>query len=146
VDLARSLGVAYEIMVNLHNLGDVLIRLNDYARAYGALQQSLALCDEGGFERLGNLNRAFLAYLDAVAGDGNAEQLLRQGIRYAEANEFTWDVLGSRALLAQLLQRRGEVGAARVEFEKLREMARAAGNLLVLDDCEAALRAMAVGA
>src|SRR6185312_9045233 len=37
IDVARSLGLTYEVAVNLHNLGDVLIRLDDYARAYGAL-------------------------------------------------------------------------------------------------------------
>ncbi len=139
VDLSRQLGVGYEIMVNLHNLGDILIRMNDYARAYGALQQSLALCDEQGFERLGNLNRSFLAYLDAAAGDANAENLLRQGIRYAEANDFTMDVLGARLLLAQLLMRRDERPAARLEYLTIREIAQEVGNRLITDDCDRAL-------
>lgn len=143
LDMARELGVPYEMMVNFHNLGDVLFRVADYPRAYVAFQQSLALCDEGGFERIGNLNRAYLAYLDGVKGEAGADGLLRQGIYYAEANEFTWDVLSVRALLAQLLQRRGEKGAARAEFERLRELARSAGNRLVHDDCEEALRALA---
>ena len=36
----------------------------------------------------------FLAYLDALNGDAEAERRLAQGIRYAEANDFTWDVIG----------------------------------------------------
>ncbi len=39
IDKARALGLTYEVAVNLHNLGDVLVRLGDFARAYGALQQ-----------------------------------------------------------------------------------------------------------
>ena len=32
-----------------------------------------------------------------------------QGIRYAEANDFTWDVLGGRFLHAKLLESRGDM-------------------------------------
>ncbi len=143
VDMARREGLTYEVTVNLHNLGDILLRLNDFARAYGALQQSLSFCEELGYERLASHNRMFLAFLDAAAGDPNAEAVLLQGIRYAESNDFTWDVISGRWLLAQLQQRRGAVDAARMEFQRLREIARNAGNHLAADDCEAALRAMA---
>ena len=92
------------------------------------------------FERLAMHNRMFLAFLDAVNGDPEAEKSLQRGVRYAEANEYTWDVIGGRQLLAQLLERRGEREAARREYEKLREIARNSGNRMVLDDCDAALR------
>jgi eukaryotic-like serine/threonine-protein kinase len=143
IDMARSLGLSYEVAVNLHNLGEFLVRLNDFPRAYGAIRQSISLCDEGGFERLGSQNRMFLAFLDGVAGDNDAEATLRQGIRYAEANDFTWDVINGRLLLAWLFQRRGAIAAARTEFDTLRGIARNAGNRLVADDCETALQAMA---
>ena len=143
IDKARALGRPYEVAVNLHNLGDVLMHQGDYAHAYGAFKQSLALCDELGFERLASHDRMFLAFLDALAGDADAEKTLVQGIRYAEANDFTWDVIGGRALLAQLLQRRGDLGGARIEYETLRRLSRDAGNALVAEDAEIALRAMA---
>jgi serine/threonine protein kinase/tetratricopeptide (TPR) repeat protein len=142
VDLARDLGLQYEVAVNLHNLGDTLIRLEDYARAYGAVKQSLALCDELGHDHLASHNRMILSFLDGRAGDADAERVLWQGIRYAEANEFTWDVLGGRLLLAKLLESRGEMDSARLEYQKLRELARAAGNRLIADDCAVALRSM----
>ena len=142
IDLARELGLSYEVAVNLHNLGDILIHLEDYARAYGAVKQSLALCDELGHDRLASHNRMYLAYLDGLAGDAEAEKVIVQGIRYAEANDFTWDVLGGRLLHAKLLERRGNLDGARLEFQKLRELARAAGNRLVADDCATALRQM----
>jgi eukaryotic-like serine/threonine-protein kinase len=139
IDKARALGLTYEVALNLHNLGDVLIRIEDFARAYGAIQQSLALCDEAGFERLASHDRMFLAFLDALAGDADAEKTLVQGVRYAEANDFTWDVIGGRALLAQLMKRRGDVGGARLEYETLRKLSRDAGNALVAEDAEMAL-------
>ena len=142
IDMARELGLQYEVAVNLHNLGDILVHLEDYARAYGAVKQSLALCDELGHDRLASYNRMFLAFLDGLAGDADADRVLWQGIRYAEANEFTWDVLGGRLLLAKLLESRGEMDPARLEYQKLRELARGAGNRLVADDCATALRSM----
>jgi tetratricopeptide (TPR) repeat protein len=140
IDMARDAGLTYEVAVNLHNLGDALVRLDDYPRAYGAIQQSLALCDEAGFERLASHNRMFLAFLNAVAGDKEQETLLVNGLRYAEANDFTWDVIGGLWLLAQLHLRREEKSAAKSELEKLRTVASSAGNRVVLDDCDAALK------
>jgi eukaryotic-like serine/threonine-protein kinase len=142
IDKARALGLTYEVAVNLHNLGDVLVRLGDFARAYGAIQQSLALCEEAGYERLASHDRMFLAFLDALAGDAEAEKTLVQGIRYAEANDFTLDEIGGRALLAQLLQRRGDLAEAKLEYEKLRTTSRNAGNAMVAEDAEMALAGM----
>ena len=140
IDHARVLGLSYEVAVNLHNLGEFLIRLSDFPRAYGAIRQSVALCDEFGFDRLASQNRMFLAFLDGVAGDSGAEATLRQGIRYAESNDFTWDNINGRLLLAWLFQRRGASAAARAELDALLVLARATGNTLVVEDCEAALQ------
>ncbi len=84
----------------------------------------------------------FLAFLDALAGDGEAEPVIVQGIRYAEANDFTWDVLGGKRLLGRLYAHRGQEDAARLEYQRLRELARAAGNRLIADDSAAALRSL----
>ena len=140
IDHARVLGLSYEVAVNLHNLGEFLIRLADFPRAYGAIRQSVALCDESGYDRLASQNRMFLAFLDGVAGDSGAEATLRQGIRYAEANDFGWDNVNGRLLLAWLFQRRGASAAARTEIDALLVLARAMGNHLVVEDCEVALR------
>jgi tetratricopeptide (TPR) repeat protein len=139
IEIARAMGIGYEVMLNLHNLGDILVHLDDLPRAYGAIQQSLALCDEGGFERLANFNRMFLAFLDGLQGTADGEGLLRQGIVYAESKDFTWDVIGGRILLAKLLHRSGRLGDARQEYERTRELAVAAGHRLVIDDCDQAL-------
>ena len=140
VDMAREIGLTYQVMASLHNVGDVLIQLDDFPRAYGALRQSLALCEEHGFERLANLNRMFLAFLDGIRGSVDGEGLLRQGIAYAESKDFTNDVVGGRVLLAKLSHRLGHLDAARDEYTKTRAVALAAGHRVVVDECESALR------
>jgi len=143
VDMARALGLTYEVAVNLHNLGDVLIRLDDYARAYGALQQSLALCEEYGFERLIQHNRMLLSFLAGHKGDLEGDKQLDQGIAYAEANAFWWDVISGRLLRARLLQHRGKHEEAKHAFHSLRQLAKTNGHRMVVDDCDAALEAYA---
>jgi serine/threonine protein kinase/tetratricopeptide (TPR) repeat protein len=143
IDLGREMGLAREVMLNLHNLGDILVHLEDLPRAYGAIRQSLALSEESGFERLANYNRMLLAFLDGIQGTVDGERLLRQGIAYAESKNFTWDVIGGRALLAKLLYRGGQLDAARAEYETTRALAAAAGHRLVVDDAEHALRKLA---
>jgi serine/threonine protein kinase/tetratricopeptide (TPR) repeat protein len=142
IEMARETGITYEVMLNLHNLGDILVRLSDLPRAYGAFRQSLALCEESGYDRLANYNRMFLAYLDGVQGTIDGEPLLRQGIAYAESRDFVWDVIGGRALLAHLLHRAGKLGLAREEFERTKTLAASAGQRLVVDECVAGLRAV----
>ncbi len=136
IDHARAGDISYEIAGNLHNLGDALVRMGEFAKAFGALQQSLALCDDLGYERLGSLNRVFLAYLDGLVGNKDAERLLRQGVSYAEHHEFTWDAISGRLFLAQLLIERGRRDEGRGEFAKLRDLADRAGNRLVVTDCD----------
>jgi tetratricopeptide (TPR) repeat protein len=142
IEMGRELGLTYEVMVNLHNLGAALVYLDDLPRAYGAFQQSLALCEESSYERLANYNRMFLAFLDGLQGTADGPKLLDQGVAYAESREFTWDVVGGRALLAKLLHRRGDADEARLAYEKARALAVSAGHSLIADDCDQALMAL----
>jgi serine/threonine protein kinase/tetratricopeptide (TPR) repeat protein len=140
IDVSREMGIGYEVMLNLHNLGDILVHLDDLPRAYGAFRQSLALCEESGYERLANYNRMFLAFLDGLQGRGDGEKLLKQGIAYAQSKDFTWDVIGGRVLLARLLHKAGLLDVARTEYERTRALAVAAGHRLVVDECDTALQ------
>jgi tetratricopeptide (TPR) repeat protein len=140
IDMGREAGITYEVAVNLQRLGEILVHLDDLPRAYGAIRQSLALCEEYGYERLGNSNRMFLAFLDGIQGTVDGEPLLRQGIAYAEGKDFTWDVIGGRLLLAKLLHRSDQLDAARTEYDKTRALAAAAGHCFVAEECEIALR------
>jgi serine/threonine protein kinase/predicted ATPase len=142
IDRARALGLMYEVAVNLHNLGDFLVRLEDYPRAYGAIRQSLDLSQEGGFDRLVHHDRMYVAFLDGITGDPRAEERLQSEIEYADDHDYTWDALNGRYLLATLLRRRGEIVRAREEFERALEAAQASGNHLLADDCKQALYVM----
>jgi serine/threonine protein kinase/tetratricopeptide (TPR) repeat protein len=143
VDMAREMGLTYEVTLNLHNLGDILVHLDDLPRAYGALRQSLALCEESGYERLANHNRMLLVFLDGLQGAAEAEKHLSQGIAYAASKDFTTEVIGGHSLLAKLFYRRGQMEAARHEFEKARALASRAGHRRVAEDCEHALHKIA---
>jgi hypothetical protein len=142
IDMGRELGLTYEVMLNLHNLGVLLVFLEDLPRAYGAIRQSLALCEERGYERLTSYNRLVLAYLDGLQGSADAEALLRQGVAYAESKHFIWDVLGGRALLARLLMRTGRLDAARTEYGKTHALASTLGHKIIVDESERALRTL----
>ncbi len=145
VEMARDLGIAYEVAINLHNLGDSLMHLDDFPRAYGAFHQSIEICDEVGFDRLANHNRMYLTFLDGESKDTKAEDVLRAGIRFAEAHDYTWDAVNGGALLARLLRDRGQIEAAVAELTKTRETAREIGNRLLADECDTALRSIAAG-
>ncbi|MEO8799445.1 MAG: hypothetical protein ABI551_16255, partial [Polyangiaceae bacterium] len=92
-----------------------------------------------------NHNRMYLAFLDGEPKDTKAEDVLRAGIRFAEAHDYTWDAVNGGALLARLLRTRGQIDAAVAELTKTRETAREIGNRLVADECDTALRAIAAG-
>jgi serine/threonine protein kinase/tetratricopeptide (TPR) repeat protein len=142
IDMGRELGLTYEVMLNLHNLGLVLVYVEDLPRAYGAIRQSLAICEERGYERLTSYNRLVLAYLDGLQGNADAEKVLRQGLAYAESKHFSWDVLGGRALLARLLQRTGRPDAARSAYELARSLAVNMGHKAIVDECDRALKTL----
>jgi len=139
IEMSREMGLTHEAMLNLHNLGVALVQLDDAPRAYQAFRESLGLCEEYGYERLANYNRMFLAYLDGMKGTADADKLLGQGMAYAESREFVWEIVAGGALLARLLHRRGQIDAARSEYERARVAATRAGHKLVADECEMAL-------
>ncbi len=145
IDMGRELGLTYEVMLNLHNLGILLVYVEDLPRAYGAIRQSLALCEERGYERLTSFNRLVLAYLDGLQGSADAEKALRQGLAYAQGKRFSWDVLVGSTLLARLLMRTGRHEASREEYEKARALAASMGHKAIGDECDRALRALAPG-
>jgi tetratricopeptide (TPR) repeat protein len=142
IDMSREMGLTHEAMLNLHNLGVALVQLDDGSRATHALRQSLALCEEYGYERRGNFNRMLIAYVEGLRSSNDAEKQLAQGIAYAESKDFVWEVVAGGALLAKLLQRHGKLDAARSEYEKARTLASRTGHKMIADECDAALHTL----
>jgi tetratricopeptide (TPR) repeat protein len=142
VELARGSGLGAEIAQSLHAEGEALLHGTDRPRAYAVLQAALSAADEIGAARLTNLNRMFLAYLDALNGSEQAQKVLGDCMAIAESSKWTYDVLKGRYLLGRLLSERGETEAARRELEMAQRMAETAQALVVVKDCERALSAL----
>ena len=126
---------AYDKAWTLQHLGEIHVRQEDYPRAYGVLTRSVELSESHGFERHANHSRMFLAFLDGLTGDNQAERLLRQGIAFASAEDFTEDTLNGHWLLASLFARRGYDALAIDELEKAFSIAHETGNRRAVDDC-----------
>ncbi len=141
-ELGRAAGLVHEIAVNLHNQGDSLMRLDDLPRAYATLQASLDVAEEIASERLVNLDRLMLAYLDAINGSESAFAILGERLAYAEAQRWTWDVASGRYLLGKLLAQRGDRVGARRELTIARQMGESTDNQLVVQDCDHELSAL----
>lgn len=138
-DLARGAGLLYETAINLHNLGDCRLRSGDNAAAYAALQQSLALADEGGHERLALINRAPIFYLDALSGNADAKRKLADITKWTQQRGYPWDELNARYLLGLLHLAQGEKGAAIEELERGRAIADQLSLRTLVQDCDEAL-------
>jgi len=136
---ARELGLPHEVAIHLHNQGDALMRTGDLPRAYAVLSDSASRCDQIGAERLSNLNRMMLAYLDALNGSDEARRALGTRLAHAESQKWTWDALSGRTLLGRLLARSGDKVGARRELMLARRLAEATSNQLVIDDCDRTL-------
>jgi len=139
VELAREAGLAYEVAINFHILGESLLRNCELPRAYASFQQSIALCEEIAEERLRAHNRSFLAYLDGESDYEAARRTLGESTAYASEHNYSWDEVNARFLLARLYQTRSKNAEARAEFEECRRLADSVGFRLVSEDCTAAL-------
>jgi hypothetical protein len=139
VELARKAGLAYEVAINLHILGESLFRSDDHPRAYACFQQSTALCEEIAEERLRAHNRSFLAFLDAVTDQQGAYAVLGESATYARTHNYAWDEVNALYLLARLYQKRGKNSEARAEFERCRKLTESLGFRLIDEDCRVAL-------
>jgi serine/threonine protein kinase/tetratricopeptide (TPR) repeat protein len=131
VDLARAAGLSYEVALNLHNMGDALIWLGNFARAHVAFRQSMATCEEFGYARLLMHDRMYLTFLEADKGRDDAVETLRELIAHALVKGYTWDALNGRYLLGTLAFRQGDVELARTELERVRDLAAETHNQLL---------------
>ncbi|APR83130.1 Serine/threonine protein kinase PrkC, regulator of stationary phase [Minicystis rosea] len=139
IDLARTVGVRYDLAATLHNLGDAYFRLGDLQRAYAALSESKEIAAAAGNERLVTLNQMFLAYLDGVSGLPDTDKQLRDLIRYAESRGIVTDARQGRLLLGELLTAKDRREEARRELTQLVEMAEAHHDNAMVVEARAAL-------
>jgi len=136
---AREAGLIYETAINLHNLGDCRMRLGDNPGAYAALQQSLALAEEAGHDRLAAINRAPIAYLDGLAGDTTAKRRLNDVVAWNHQRGYAWDELNARYWVGLLTLQQGDKTAAIEELKRARALAQQLSMRAVVTDCDEAL-------
>jgi len=136
---AREAGLTHEAAINLHNLGDCRVRLGDNPGAYAALQQSLALAEEGGHDRLAAINRAAIAFLDGLAGDQTAKRRLNDIVAWSHQRGYTWDELNARYWIGLLTLQQGDKAAAIEDLNRARTLAEQLSMRAVVADCDEAL-------
>jgi tetratricopeptide (TPR) repeat protein len=127
-ELARAVGLRYDVGSSLHNLGDARLRLGELGAARAAFSESLEVAERYGYERLTRLDRVYLAYLDGLEGEPGARAYLEAHIVGAEASGYLNEVIEGEWLLASLLKHRGERAEARSRFERLSALAKRFGN------------------
>lgn len=69
LELRRGLGYRPGEVINLHNIGDTLLRMGDLGRAWAAFEQSRELAKECAWDRGVVMNDVFLHYLRGVRGE-----------------------------------------------------------------------------
>ena len=69
LELRRGLGYRPGEVVNLHNIGDTLLRMGDMGRAWAAFEQSRELASDCAWDRGVVMNDVFLHYLRGVRGE-----------------------------------------------------------------------------
>ncbi|WP_441291485.1 protein kinase domain-containing protein [Sorangium sp. KYC3313] len=137
IALDRALGLRFDGVVNLHNLAYACVRLGEHERARSLFAESLERADEAGYDRVAASNRMYLAYLDGVAGAGDARERLQALIARAEEQGYWHDVLQGRWAAAMLLKNARNDALARREFEDLLELSVRLGDPLVEKDARA---------
>ncbi len=140
VEAARAAGLSYEVALGLHNMGDSLMWIGDYARSHASFRQSLSVAEEFGFTRLRDHDRMYLAFLEADQLGADSVRLLRELIQDADTKGYAWDALNGRYLLASLLFRRGELDPARTELDRVRLLARESKSHLLEESADEMLK------
>ena len=146
LDLAKEYGFAYEAAVNAHNIGETLMRLGDFKRAFAMLRYSYDLTREHGFLKLQYNNLRVLGYIDAVKlKSPQGRERVVEALAYADEHDFVWDTIQSAHMLALVDCSLGDQERARVGFQRVLRLANDHGHAHYAAAAETALEAMDAG-
>ena len=87
LEIRRGLGYRQGELVNLHNIGDALLRMGDHARAWAAFEQSRELARDCASERGVSMNDVYLHYLRGLRGEEVRADLAAAGAEAARLGE-----------------------------------------------------------
>ncbi|MEM9187833.1 MAG: protein kinase [Myxococcota bacterium] len=146
LELAKEYGFFYEASVNAHNLGEAYLRLGDYKRAFAQLRYSYELAREHGFVKVEYINLRVLGFIDAVRfRSEQGRRRIIEALEHAEENNYVWDLVQSRYLLAIADSVLGNVEEARGGLRETMRLAAEHGDTRYHDDAQEALRALEAG-
>jgi eukaryotic-like serine/threonine-protein kinase len=139
-EMARALGLRYDVAASLHNVGSARYFLGEFVAARAALSESLDLAEASGLERVVALDRAYLACLDGIDGAPEAQVHLERFIANSETSGYMADVIEGSMLLASLLIHRGNRVESRSQFEQVLTLAKRLGDVMFEAEAVKALR------
>ncbi len=146
LELAKEYGFDYEAAVNAHNIGETLMRLGDYKKAFASLRYSYEMSRDHGWETLQWANMRVLGFIDATRfGSKEGREHVVQSNEFAESHGFVWDLIQGRYYLAIVDQQRGDEDGARAALREILRLAADHGHSDYVRAAEKALRALDSG-
>ena len=121
VNELRAANTPRMLVIPLHNLGDMLLRDEEFGAAAEAFDEPLRLSQMFGMDHNVHLNRGFLGYAKARLGElGEGAELLSEAkaaIANLPSEQISWQQL--RLLDAEVSHMRGQSARARRELEEM---------------------------
>ncbi|MCB9763061.1 MAG: tetratricopeptide repeat protein [Alphaproteobacteria bacterium] len=139
LELRRGTGYRPGVVINLHNIGDALLRLGERGRAFAAFQRSRDAAMEVGLARGVAMNEVYLGYLSAVRGQPTGMALLSGAADRAKALGDEETALTGRWLEGRLLLKEGQVEDGRALLQAALDRAHALGAEWIARDIRADL-------
>jgi eukaryotic-like serine/threonine-protein kinase len=129
LDIAKEYDLKDVVAKDAHNIGDAYLELGDYRKAYTFLRLSMEVSEEIGHELLINLNRIFLAFIDALKfGSNEGIARLEKALERANESNTVWEQLQVHFFLGKIHFEKKQYKPAKEHLEHSRRIGRAANN------------------
>jgi serine/threonine protein kinase/predicted ATPase len=129
LEIAKEYDLKEQIVANAHNLGDDFVALGDYRKAFSYLRMSNEIAEEIGYEIVINLNRIFLAFIDALKfGSNEGLAQLEEALTEANERNTIWEQVQVHYFLGRIHFERKNYDRAMSHLEQSIRIGRAADN------------------
>jgi serine/threonine protein kinase/tetratricopeptide (TPR) repeat protein len=143
LELAKEYGFTYEVAANGHNVGEMLLRMGEYKRAFASLRYSYELTRDHGYETLMMGNMRSLGFIDAMRfGSEEGRQHIVDANDFADARGLVWDLIQGRYYLAMVDQAQAAYEDARAALREVLRLAAEHGHANYVAAAERALQAL----
>jgi len=129
LEIAKEYDLKEQIAANAHNIGDDYVALGDYRKAFSYLRMSQEVAEEIGYEIVVNLNRIFLAFIDALKfGSNEGLAQLEEALAQANERNTVWEQVQVHYFLGRIHFERKSYDQATSHLEQAIRIGRAADN------------------